>query len=55
MKVYITEPPKVDGTPDEKINVISEWLSELSVTLNMCLRNLGEENLSEELRRKLEK
>ena len=55
MKIYINEPPSFAGTPNARIDALTEWLSEVAAKLNLGLQNIGEENLSEELSRKLDK
>ena len=54
MKIYINEPPRTKGNPEARITALTDWLSEVIMTLNTGLCNIGEENLGEELRRKLE-
>ena len=54
MKIYISEPPIVRGDADARIDALTDWLSEVVSKLNMGLQNIGEENLSEELRKILE-
>lgn len=55
MKIYINEPPVAHGDANARIDALTDWLSEVAAKLNVGLQSIGEENLSEELRRKLDK
>lgn len=49
MKIYIPEPPR--STKSEEL---VPWLTELAMKLNVAFEQIGAENLSKELRDRLE-
>ncbi len=54
MNIYINEPPRGGKNSDDRIDALTDWLYDVAVKLNLGFRHIGEENLSEELRKKLE-
>ncbi len=54
MKIYINEPPRGGKNNSDRIDALTDWLYDVTVKLNMGFRHIGEENLSEELKKKLE-